>query len=272
MFQRVLVPLDGSPLAERALRSMKELLSGVDLVLLRSAPETSKDQTEAERYLGFLATSLRAEGLRPRVRLAAGPPAEAVLDAIEAEKPGLVAMTTHGRRGLERWTLGSVAEKLIRHSPAPVLVFRSFGEEKPFSPRRILVPVDSAGLALEAIPPAALLARASGGCLVVLHVSDETHAMLPEPELRKAFDRAREEGAACEPQLRKGDPTVQILAAAAEEKADLIAMTTHGRSGPARWVMGSVAEKVLRGADRPLLVVRVQPAPLIPVAVGTLFA
>jgi nucleotide-binding universal stress UspA family protein len=272
MFKRILVPLDGSKLAEEALGRLKGLLKGVDLVIARSGEANAREQTEAESYLGCLTLQLEAEGIRPRIRIGQGPAAEGILSIIEDEKPGLVALTTHGRRGLERWTLGSVAEKLIRHSPAPVLVFRAFEPSESFLPKRILVPIDSAGLALEAIPAAAVLARKTGGCLIVLHVSDESHAMLPEPELRKAYDRAREEGVACEPRLRKGDPAEQILAAAAEEKADLIAMTTHGRSGPARWVLGSVAEKVLRGADRPLLVVRVHPAPLVPVAVGTLFA
>src|SRR4029077_7065486 len=79
---------------------------------------------------------------------------------------------------------------------------------------------------------------------------------VPTHEMRQAFERLREAGVPAEPVLKQGDAALQILETARELGVDLIAMTTHGRSGVSRWVMGSVAEKVLRASNVPLLLVR----------------
>ncbi len=283
MFRRILIPLDGSPLAEEALRRMERLLAGpgTELLLVHVVPRTGMEgaalklaEAQAEAYLAGLERDLAGRGIRVRTLVRQGPAAESLLEAVDAEKATLVALTTHGRTGLERWAFGSVAEKIVRSSPAPVLVFRSFGPAAPFEPARLLVAVDASGLSREAVAPAARLARRTRGCLLLLHVQDAAHEHVPEPELRAVYDLARQEGVEARPLLRTGDPAAKILEAAAGEKADLIVMTTHGRSGVGRWVLGSVAEKVLRQADRPVLVIRVGPAPLAPAPVpsGVLFA
>lgn len=242
---------------------------GGEVILFRAGTEP-----EAARYLDDLARGLAERGIRVRTRVSPGPAAEALLEAVESEKATLVALTTHGRSGLDRWAFGSVAEKVVRSAPVPVLVFRSFGPAAPFEPARLLVAVDASGLSREAIAPAARLARRTKGRLLLLHVQDEERAHVPEPELRAVYDLARQEAVEARPLLRTGDPATKILEAAAEEKADLIVMTTHGRSGVGRWVLGSVAEKVLRQADRPVLIIRVGPAPVVPIAIpsGVVFA
>lgn len=275
MFRRILVPLDGSPLAEQALHRMEPLLSGpgTEIVLLHALSSTGTEQQHAqadmESYLAGLEQGLEASGFRVRTLIRQGPAPEVVLETLDSEKATLLALTTHGRTGLDRWAFGSVSDTVIRGSPVPVLVFRSFGPPMPFNPVNLLVAVDASGLSREAIPPAAALARRSKGRLLLLHVDDEEHAHVPEPELRAVYDLARQEGVEALPLLRTGDPATKILEAAAEEQADLIVMTTHGRSGVGRWVLGSVAENVLRRADRPVLMVRVCPAPLNPIAVPT---
>jgi nucleotide-binding universal stress UspA family protein len=108
---------------------------------------------------------------------------------------------------------------------------------------------------LEIVPYAAELAAAFESTVLVLHVLEGTLTQ-PAPEVREAAEAFRERGIRTEPLLGKGDPASQIIDLCRENGADLIAMTTHGRSGVSRWVLGSVTEKVLREARVPLLVVR----------------
>jgi nucleotide-binding universal stress UspA family protein len=174
-------------------------------------------------------------------------------------------MSTHGRSGLARWVFGSVAEKVLRASPIPVLIVPSFtgsggdvfptgAREIPF--KKILVPIASAELSLEIVPPAIEFAQLFESRVLALNVCQGPECSVPVHEMRRAYELFTAGGVATEPLVRQGDAAVQILEACRETGADLIAMTTHGHSGVSRWVLGSVAEKVLRGANVPLLVLR----------------
>lgn len=133
--QKVLIPLDGSPLAERALDHLSyfDLNSAeVQLLLVRHAPppvwseldmdvhipEPDSNQPEALEYLEKLATPLRADGLRVVVDSPRGDIAETILE--KAEDCDLILMTSRGRTGLKRWLYGSIAEKVVRYAPCPV--------------------------------------------------------------------------------------------------------------------------------------------------------
>lgn len=273
MTERILVPLDGSPTAEAVLTHVRTLLrtSHAEVLLLQaynvppvqvdylSLRESAREQ--ANRYLRAVEERLVSEGVCARRILGEGPPAEVILHAAAREYVSLIAMSTHGRTGLSRFVLGSVAEKVLRASDAPVLVVRSFGAAPAeLSFRRILVPFDGsqASLAVSCIVKelfAPLDAR-----VVLLHVLDPqwegVQWALPERPMKEAADAFI---AACLPtttEVRKGDPATEILNACRDYDIDIIAMTTHGRTGPSRWVFGSVTEKVLRAATVPLLVVR----------------
>ncbi len=120
--KKVLVPLDGSPLSEVALDHAAEMVDNqVDLILMRAAPSGSGD--EASNYVETLAHRFREENptVHCSTRVVEESPADAILDVAEQEKVGLIIMTTHGRGGLKRWLMGSVAEKVVRHAPCPVL-------------------------------------------------------------------------------------------------------------------------------------------------------
>lgn len=273
MFDRVLVPLDGSVTAEAVVPRLRRLLRAAprELLLVRAVslpvgveldagPVLEAQHREAAGYMAGLEHQLKAEGLRTRAFIRTGGAAEVVLDVADQERPDLIAMTSHGRTGLTRWVLGSVAEKVLRASPAPVLALRSF--ERSGAPaadrdlKRILVGVGSAG-ALEVLDPAIALARASGAHLLLLNVCEgHPQCAVPVPWLTRGYERARAEGVTAEPLMKVGEPAHEILEAAREQRADLIALTTHGRRGPSRWLLGSVAERVLRSAEVPLLVVR----------------
>ncbi len=138
MYRNILVPLDGSPLAEEILPQVKELarLTGAQISLLRVAlvhtfpgADPTERQVEATQkaydYLEGLAEQLKKEGLKISTHVRYGHDAAEILDHARQEDIDLVAMSTHGRTGVGRWALGSVSERVLRHSPKPVLLTRA---------------------------------------------------------------------------------------------------------------------------------------------------
>lgn len=270
MLNRILVPLDGSPCAEAILSQLKRLLvrQASGLILFQStfpdSPLTPHD--EAERYLRRIAFQLTNDGYPARYVLRSGFAAHEILEAASEEKASLIALSTHGRGGLERWVLGSVAEKVLQGSPLPVLVSRSLplsisrGKLESTPIRKFLVPLDGSRMSLGSLAPVLELARRVDAHVTLLHVDEPTpyegRWESPDSTLQEAQDLLRN---ACIPatvQLKKGDPGEEILKAMESGEVDLAALTTHGRSGPSRWVFGSVTAKVLRASPVPLLVVR----------------
>jgi nucleotide-binding universal stress UspA family protein len=276
MLKRILLPLDGSEHGAAAVTRLRPLLlrKHAELLLLRvvAAPHGLEGDraraleelgAEAVRYLEEVEGSLRSEGVPIRSLVRTGPAAGEILDVARKEGATLIAMATHGRSGLPRWILGSVAEKVLRASPVPVLALRSFGEgggpppAAEFRPKRILAAIDAADRSLAALEPAVELAEIFRAEVRLIHVCDDAlSCSVPVPQLTRAYERCKEAGLAVEPLLRQGDPAGQILEAAQEVSADLVALATHGRSGPSRWLLGSVAERVLRSTSLPLLLVR----------------
>jgi len=285
MFERILVPLDASPLAEAVLTQLRSVLLRKDseVILLQAAlPPAGMDAgvigvdelfvSRARSYLASLERDLAAQGVRVRSIVRTGGPAEVILSVSEEVDASLIALATHGRSGIPRWILGSVAEKVIRASRVPVLAVRSFRTPGPeaapvgreaLSIRKILVPIDDSNHSLEVVPPAVELAKLYGSKAVILHVCEGHPACsVPVPQLNYAYEHFAAAGVEAIPVMRMGDAPVQILEECRAQDADLIAMSTHGRSGPSRWMLGSVAEKVLRAATVPLLLARSGMSPL----------
>jgi nucleotide-binding universal stress UspA family protein len=269
LLTRILVPLDGSTHAEAVLSQLRRILSPHEsqILLLQAtpfAPWTSDE--EAEQYLRRMAFQLTNDGYPTTSMIRRGSPAETILETASREHASLIALTTHGRTGPARWVLGSVAERILQASPLPVLVARSFPpdvcrgklESRPI--RNFLVPLDGSPQSLGSIGPVLSLARPVDAQVMLLHVTEPSpfdgRWESADDFLRAADQRLR---AACIPshvEQLKGDPAEVILQTADKEQMDLIVMTTHGRSGPSRWLFGSVAARVLRSASIPLLVVR----------------
>ncbi|RMD98908.1 MAG: universal stress protein [Deltaproteobacteria bacterium] len=141
-FEKIVVPMDGSPFSEAILPIVEEIgrLYGSEIVLFHAAPipvghaepyptevipATTKE--DIEKMLEPYRKRFEEGGLSARVVFEYGTPAETILDLVEKEQPGLVAMTTHGRSGVSRWIYGSVAEKVLRHVTAPLLLKRTSG-------------------------------------------------------------------------------------------------------------------------------------------------
>jgi nucleotide-binding universal stress UspA family protein len=267
LFHRVLLPLDGSKLSEESLAPAADLVhaAGGALVLFHavapaqwfSMPATrfvAAERRRAETYLGRLSRAVEREGMAVGTRVVTGEASRAIIAAARREKVGLIAMATHGRSGVREWAFGSVAERVLRTTTLPVLLFR--GRRKgPFALRRILVALDGTEPTLRIVPVAGA-AAAVGADVAILHVGDR----IPDALDRAAEDLARMK-VGFRTLLRQGPPADTILATAAAEEADVVAITTSGRTKHDRLFLGSVAEDLLRKADRPLLVVRTSSPP-----------
>ena len=278
MFKKILVPMDGSRLAARILTPVARLLQeGVELTLLRVVEPRSDTEHDrapaAEVAMRAHLTALRGEldaGVRCAVQLVRGDAAEEITRYARDTGQDLVAMATHGRSGVERWVRGSVAERVLRECEVPLLLCNPYGLEPrlegPF--KRVLVPLDGSEMADRILPLVEEVARAHDSQVTLLRVEPLVITELPSPlfagslwdpaplqeSLAPQRDRLATAGLRVEARAAYGVVAAEVLSAARE--ADLLAMTTHGRGGVARWWFGSVAEQVLRHAPCPLLVLR----------------
>lgn len=321
MFRHILVPLDSSTRAEQVLPVAARLacraggtvtlLTIVDIayeaVLNRMAapflpPNTiERDLTAARNYLDQVAqrSDLAGAALEKQVEL--GYPAAMILSRAQEQPIDLIVMSSHGYTGVKRWLLGSVAEKIARAAPVPVLILR---DEGPLRAQarfdgtgavRALVPLDTSARALDTIPPAAELVAALSspghGQLHLTHMmvmpeaahETEREGLLLEakrkldaigqsirdglmanvgPDLPVAVSWAVSlERDIAEGIVRVAEHGERRAGAGRVERCDLIAMTTHGSTGIQRWAVGSITERVLHATSLPLLIVR--PADII---------
>jgi len=236
---------------------------------------------ELDEYMAGVASRLGGElGREVAWSVVPDSPSTAQAIADEAARLGaeLIALTTHGRGGFSRAWLGSVTTELLRGSPVPMLVVRATGDTAPsFNPRRVLVPLDGSELSARALEPALALAAPFGSSFLILQVVRTGESLLPydqtfwteaEREVMEAqrlagqadVDRVvaelRERGLEADGLvIMESDPGRTILQAAASHAVDMIAMSTRGRGGVARLMMGSVTDRVIRGAEHPVLVV-----------------
>jgi nucleotide-binding universal stress UspA family protein len=283
----ILVPLDGSARAESALPVAQQLAErlGAPLMLVRVVPVTlvpfasssmplppesyqqlvDDERRLATEYLKRQAQPLRESGLTARILLAEGDASSTLLDICSSEQVGLVVMTTHGRTGLVRFTLGSVADRLVRYSHIPVLLLRSFGTSNTsgWNLDRLLVPLDGSALAETALPLMWELAGAVAHDItlerVVPFTADEDARALAKSYLEAHARELQGQLASQECKVsftvREGTVPAEKIIEAAEEKGCLVVMATHGWGGMKRWVLGSVADQVVHLAQVPVLLV-----------------
>jgi len=274
-FQHVLIPLDGSELSLRALAPLRHMFGSdeVGKVTLLRVLLPGDNEREVSAELERLVAQLSASGVSADFRLGRGDPSEQIVGRAEELGVDLVAMATHGRSGLTRLLRGSVAERVLRRCPRPLLLLNSRAldtEERGEGFNRILVPHDGSELASKVLDYAAALARVYDAGVVLFKVenfaTDGQHGKLRTVEeivdtLTPAKERLIAAGVrSVEARGAIGSETGEILAALETFDVDLLAMTTHGRSGLSRWWMGSVAEALARSAHCPLFLLRVSPS------------
>lgn len=292
MFDRILVPLDGSPLAEQALPYARYIATtfAVPIQVLACAPGSPLKPTGASKlhglvgnYLERMCEPLRASGLQASTLLSGDDAAVAIIDEADRVPGTLVVMSSHGRTGIQRWTLGSVTERVLQASRSDMLIVRRGTGPEPAVLRlsTIVVPLDGSAVAEQALIAAAGLARAAGLHLRLLRVmSSETAGYLHgdsfggawrdiaedreanvEEYVQAVTARLQREGVTnVDYRLLEGEPAERIVDFTREAPDCLVAMTTHGRSGIGRWILGSVAARVVRHCPRPLLLLRAREA------------
>jgi nucleotide-binding universal stress UspA family protein len=288
MLQAIVIPVDGSALSERAVPYARALArpKGTRLVLVRSVspaswnpssrPRHRAELQEARNELTQLAASIREDQHLPiEEEIAQDDPSWAIIDAVERHHADLIVMSTHGRTGLGRWLCGSVAERVLRSAPVPVMLVPSHVEVDWSAAEmlRVLVPLDGSVLAEAILRPLAELTSVIPATVTLVRSVDPGSAIrLGAPEALWHYDPVSElqtarqylEGCAdrlpdavqVTTRVAEGPTGAVILGCARDLPAHLIAMATHGRTGLARAVLGSVAQEVLHDTRLPLLLVR----------------
>jgi nucleotide-binding universal stress UspA family protein len=288
MLRKILIPLDGSAVASAVLPVALTLAraTGAHLVLLRVLPEKDDlplHDINAQVYqsLERIRREMTAPGLSIRSVVRRGDPAEQILAAVRDEQVDLIAMATYGLASVDRLMVGSVSEQIVAHSPVPVLLVTPGGHAVRHI-RSMLVPVDGSPGAALALGAALPLARATGAQLTLLQVAPPVHdweyrvaeggelgrdlsvgreyeeagRARAEDYVNRMAERLRAKGFQASGLARVGAPATVIDESARERHVDLIVMSTHALTGPARALLGSVADKVVHITDRPVLLVR----------------
>ena len=272
----VLVPLDGSSLADGILGQLSPLLMNRKaklLLLLVLAPGSSEEEEAAAlRHLAEVTKGLAATGEDPEAILRSGDPADQILSVVDDYDAELIVMATHGRSGIARLIRGSVAERVLRNASVPVYLASPKGltSRSDTSPNfaRVLLPLDGSKHSAAILPLVLPIVADSRAEVVLLHVSvPGTESLHPVPEVARKRAQAKAETALADVRDKLeasgltvhvvgafGDPAEELLKAIEHHEVDLLAMSSHGREGLSRWRFGSVAENVLRQARCPLLI------------------
>lgn len=265
MVQKILTALDGSKASESILPYLEKLLASQDanvsLVRVTSGGSEAKKRT-ALAYLERVATALRARGAVVDLHVLGGKPAPVIVDMAVRGGYSLIVMCTRGKSGLKRMILGSTAEEVMRRSPLPVLIVHPLaasGDSVKF--KRILVPLDGSHRSGSILPHVAPIAKATGArvhftTIVEPRSREDLPAEVAARNLFREQKRLFKQGIQTEISIRYGDPVAEILALGNVQDADMIALSTHGRTGLERARYGSVAESILRKGRLPLLLLR----------------
>jgi nucleotide-binding universal stress UspA family protein len=299
VFTRILIPLDGSKTAEKVLPYVRflagslklpvELLAVVDIVEM--ATHISADRARyldamiedsvrnSEQYLRGVAGTF--PGANTKWTVEKGKAEQVIIETAAADKGTLITMATHGRSGINRWLLGSVAEKVLRGGTNPMLLVRATEEGKTdggATLKSIVVPLDGSELAESVLPTVAELAKTLKLEVVLFRAysipysaysSAEGYYAVDYEELLKAMreeavdylDKKTEavkklgiDKVSCV--AKEGFAADEIISLSRKSPDNLIAMCTHGRSGVKRWMLGSVTETVVRHSADPVLVIQ----------------
>ena len=284
MLHKILVPLDGSTVAESVMPHLRGLASDLGSHLYILGVGMGRKERRVNRlledYVGRTAADLRSDSIKAEALLLYGNAADKILDYAAENDVDLIAMATHGRSGITRWWMGSIAEKVVSEAATPVLVVPSKRPRKTQAApqlhfHKILAPLDGSDIGQAALPYVETLAKETGASVSALQVISPPGtieaSVLGGSDWRKfvkamhdaaenylggVAERLNGKGIKTTLEVLTGDPADRILEYAADKKVDLIAMSTHGRTGLARWVLGSVTDKVLHGAKVPMWLIR----------------
>ncbi len=307
MYRRMLVPLDGSELAETVLPYATELAQRLDIDMIvlhvyrqRHGEHEPMHRAYVERASGKISrqmrsfqpvTGTRSAVVAEQVRgvFTVGRPAEEILRYADEHEIDLILMATHGRSGIQRWAMGSVAAKVLRASKVPVLLVPA-GSHQEFminiwETRTIVVPLDGSELAETVLPYVETLVNKWDDpntfniALIKVCESPFVTADYPEAAMVKSWEehvdnmtarfkhsseqylqqieeKLRNAGLSARSEVLMGKTAEAIIEYSKSNTSSMVAMSSHGRSGLRRWAYGSVADKVVHGASCPVLLIR----------------
>ena len=309
-YNRIILPLDGSEASEQALPFVMSLATRLSIpvrLLLAVDQENpvlvpshqsgrhwndseSARAATASSYLDQTAARLKERGIEVDTTIPRREPAGAIVEEAGKDEDALIAMASHGRTGLARWWMGSVADKVLHMADNPLLIIR-VQEQIPASsspmPERLIVPLDGSEVGELSLPHAAYMATAMELPVKLIQVTPseaEYYSYMATgpgfvptpppsspsiPEMIDMTDRDSQVYLAAvrdrlinqsvrsvETQVMQGAPADCIADLAVSDAGSLVVMTTHGRSGVGRMLLGSVAERVVRHSGCPVLLVR----------------
>jgi nucleotide-binding universal stress UspA family protein len=291
MYERILVPLDGSGLAEVALPYAEQLARrlGSQIYLIYVSESAEVPQHYIHRfYLQKVGEATKegagrtvgdsvAKSIKVEPTVLVGHPAEEIVDYADKEDVSLIVMATHGRSGIRRWALGSVAEKVVRATSRPVALIRAKGAHAEVREKgavnKVLVPLDGSERGEAAIPYVEELASKLKAQVILVQVvppiyltpnaeqlkEQESFRLSAEDYIKKVAAQFKHKGIEAKSELREvavGTVAEEIINIADEICADLVAMSTRGGTEVGPWAFGSVVDRVLRHGNTPLLLVR----------------
>jgi len=299
MFKSILIPLDGSRLAEASLPAAASLAQHLNAqvtllhVIEENAPEAVHNERhltqpkEAEAYLQNLVQQSFPAGTKASWHVHSSEVKDVPSSIVEHSgefKPDLIIMCAHGRGGIRDLLFGRIALQVVGKDTTPLLLLQPMtAEQKPFTLGRILVPLDSESIHDDSLPMAKNLAKAYGAELYLLCViptfstlaGEEAAASSLLPGTANAFldikeDQAKEhlqghlneligEGFRTSAEIARGDPAQAIVNVAERSQSDLIVLSTHRRTGLSAFWERSVAPNVVRRSRIPMLLIPLQP-------------
>ncbi len=298
MYKKILVPLDGSAVAEQVLPYVRTLAGGLKIPavlmgVVDIAELASHMSAEKPPYLDtMIEDSVRRSGeylkgvaqTFPHASVSfsveKGRAEEVIIAKAAADEETLITMATHGRSGINRWLLGSVAEKVLRGSANPLLLVRAKAEAKTegeVTLKSIVVPLDGSEVAESVLPTVLEMAKKLNMEIVLFRACNVPYSVFggvrdhfgivdellgaikgeARDYLEKKTEELKKQGAnKVSYVLEQGTSADQIISLGRKTPDNLIAMCTHGWSGVKGWVLGGITETVVRHSGDPVLVIR----------------
>lgn len=296
MFDRILLPMDGSPVAECVMPHTvavgRTFESQVTLVRVMDSPHQADwrravdplnwqiKKAEAEGYLDDLTLRLQTAGLRTDKQILEGPAAERIVEFSRKNNVPLIMLSSHGQSGLSGWNMSSVVQKIILRAHTSIMIVRAYQSASTdvtgLHYRRLLLPLDGSQRAESVLPMASTLARSHEAQILLAHVVRRPEMPRRTPltdedvELaNRIVERNRAEAVQYLDQLRSrlsGEAQAHVLVSdhvgatlhefVDQEKIDLVLLTAHGYSGQTRWPYGSVVSSFITYGSTALLIVQ----------------
>ncbi len=292
-FKKILVAIDGSETSEKALELVAGLSSslGTEVVLLavtdsrahfdEGEAESSDDDAEnAAKYLEHKAAPLREMGLSVSPKVESGSAADTILSVAKDIGADVIAMATHRGSAIARGILGSVTDRVMRASELPVLaVYPESGQssaKQSWTPSTVIVPLDGSELAEQSVSAAIEIAESCGAELIFVRaVRLPSYAVSgpgaefygqdygvssnregAEEYLSQFVEMAKSKGISASAHAALGNPAARLIEESNNVPDAMIVITSHGRGGMRRMVLGSVADKIVRASHHPVLVLK----------------